>query len=321
MRISPLTLRRASHIPCLLALTLLAPISAGAEPNFFARSLSTAYVSDPSTGDIVSPWVPFQYSTGYFGQGQLTASSVNAGGTFDSRTPEAAASSSLLDGTLHAYAWASSAYSDHGYRGFAADIASLGDRFLAGNGNSGAFSWTPGSQGHFSIQLDGYNYNYTADTQLTFVLGLSITSINGSTSAGGNVTGNLTATGEYTDFSYINPANNMPFALAWSRDPSTGSYTITADFAPGGDFDWSVDLTTTAVVSNNDETAYNDYSNTAHISYAGPEGSTTYSESGLFPNTLAGTPSPVPEPASALMALLGSAAVFSARRRKSANAR
>lgn len=297
---------------CLATFALAAATPALADANFHAYSSSTAYVADLALMDpddplafIVSGWAPFQTSSLGFGQGLTTAYSSNSG-DFDGRYLESTASASLIDGTLKGYAYAAAYPSEHGYMGRAAGYSSLGDRFVIGASSAGAFNWTPESQGHFTIALDGFSFTNAADTQLIFQIGLSITSVDGTRTAGGNVTGFLTATGLQTASSWVSPANTMPLDLSWRRDEGyNGDYRITVDFNPGGDFDWTLSLTTVATVNNDFETSYSDYSHTARLSYWGPEGSTTYSASGEFPGTLPGSPSAVPEPGSALMTLAG----------------
>ena len=100
-------------------------------------------------------------------------------------------------------------------------------------------------------------------------------------------------------------------------DPSTNP-TIDFNFNPNGDFQFL--LTENATIhldaSNQNTSVDLDFSHTIDTTYTGPNGSTTYSASGLFPNTLPDAQAPVaPEPASVAILLVGSAALFRRRRR------
>ncbi len=312
----PASARPARRARPWLAFALLVPLLADAGPNYSAYSDSVAYVQDLPSNLIVSPWSLSQVSGFNDGVGQWSASSTNFGGTFDGRTVSSSGSASLLDGTLHAQSYTSSSASEHGYSTEAHATAILGDRFLAGDSNSSAFSWTPGAQGHFSIQLDGTTVNNTVGGSAFAILSFLITSVNGGKTAFGIFSATRFDAGDEVPSVYIDPDNAMPFSLGWSLDPTSGAYTVTADFNPGGDFDWQISLGTDAELSNDFETASSDFSHTAHIGYTGPDGSTTYSASGVFPGTLAGMPSPVPEPASWVLALCGFAGLFAHRRRR-----
>jgi hypothetical protein len=61
-----------------------------------------------------------------------------------------------------------------------------------------------------------------------------------------------------------------------------------------------------------------DFSHTLTAQYSGPTGTTTHSQSGVFPGTLAlvGT---IPEPGSLVLSCLGVAAVCALRRRRTAD--
>lgn len=111
--------------------------------------------------------------------------------------------------------------------------------------------------------------------------------------------------------------------LAVSPDTPTDIY---YDFNPDGDFEWQLLLDVTAQIdaSLQNVGAVLDFSHTVTTNYVGPVGSTTYSESGLFPTTLSlddlpGNTPAVPEPASAALMGLGCLAMvmgMSRRRNK-----
>lgn len=91
-------------------------------------------------------------------------------------------------------------------------------------------------------------------------------------------------------------------------------------FSPGGDFDWVIFIDSVAQIdaSLQNVSASLDFSSTINTTYQGPPGTTLYSASGLFPNTLpldnAPSSAPVPEPATA--ATLGLAALALTLRRR-----
>ncbi len=318
---SPSIQRAASHARGLLAFSLLAPLLATADPNYSASSTSAAYVFSVPDNAIVSSWTSHQFSSSNNGLGQSSASTQNLGGELDGRSVSSTAASSLADASLRVSAYASGSASEHGYLGIAAGSAYLGDRFIAGSGTSGAFSWTPDSQAQFIIQLDGTSFNSSADNQLMFDLELSIRSLDGSASASSIFYGNLRANGEVTVQSEVGADTTMVFSQHWGYSLVTGAYTLFALFQPNGDFDWNISLSTSARVNNDFETVSNDYSHTAHVSYYAPEGSTTYSDSGVFPGTLAGLPSTVPEPASWALVLCGLAGLATWRKARRGNTR
>ena len=76
-------------------------------------------------------------------------------------------------------------------------------------------------------------------------------------------------------------------------DPTT-PVDVTFTFTPGGDFDWVASLTTNVFLDAALQSvgATLDFANTVVTAYGGPPGTTTYSGSGLFPNTLALTDAP-----------------------------
>ena len=92
-------------------------------------------------------------------------------------------------------------------------------------------------------------------------------------------------------------------------DPSTPTE-IPISFAPGGDFDWFMTLSTTAFIdaSLQNTSVTLDFSHTVDVTYQGPAGTTTYSAgsfSGTQPLGDAPTTAAVPEPSSGLLLAWG----------------
>ncbi len=99
---------------------------------------------------------------------------------------------------------------------------------------------------------------------------------------------------------------------------------VFATFNPNGDFDWVLSLETLVQLDASQQNVSVDlnFANSVETAYEGPAGTTTYSASGLFPNTLRQGQTPgnaVPEPLTAALGIFGvGAAVMAATRRRSA---
>lgn len=124
--------------------------------------------------------------------------------------------------------------------------------------------------------------------------------------------GNPTTTIYYTDQQGKSQA--LTPTAQYSGIPST----ITADFNPGGDFDWVLLLGASGQISGPGDYFDFDLSHTLDLSYAGPQGSVTKSVSGLFSAydaTLADS-NQVPEPSTIALLGLGLAGCVYVRRRR-----
>ena len=203
--------------------------------------------------------------------------------------------------------------------------AIFGDGFRA-QSPSGPFQWTADSTGHFDIQIDG-SVSASPDVTTMGVGGFVILTLYqpGTLNPDQNLVGgpNIIA---YYMWLIGNPNQNIyscdfhgncvPLTPNETYVDFADTINISEDIHPGGDFDWSLILG----FSGQDQYAGNydmDFSHTLNLSYTGPDGSTTGSISGAFPNTtLAIDPIPSPEPVSLSLFGAGLAAVFAARRRK-----
>ena len=203
--------------------------------------------------------------------------------------------------------------------------AIFGDGFRATTPGHQPFNWTSASHSRFTLDLSGtLTASHPLDATFNpdvFVI-LSILEkgtldptqplINGPTALQyffWNI-GNPSTTIYYTDQNHVSQI--LTPTAQYSGIPAT----ITADFNPGGDFDWVLLLGASGQVSGPGDSFDFDLSHTLTLSYSGPDGSVTNSASNLFTNfgpTL--PPSAVPEPSSLLIVLGGLAGVAALRRR------
>jgi hypothetical protein len=111
----------------------------------------------------------------------------------------------------------------------------------------------------------------------------------------------------------------VPFSIdpahVVSINPTTPA-ALQYDFTPNGDFDWLLSLDTSIQLdaSLQNTSATIDLSHTITTSYVGPAGATTYSASGLFPDTLPLSQVPEPGTTSILVVGLGGLALCRGRR-------
>jgi hypothetical protein len=205
--------------------------------------------------------------------------------------------------------------------------AIFGDGFRALTPD-GPFQWTPGSSGRFDITLDG---SVTASPDITTmgVGGFIILAIYqpGTLDPNKNLIGGPNMINYYL-WLVGNPNQNLYSCDFHGNCVALTPNEVFTDFGDdihisqdinvGGDFDWSLTLG----FSGQDAYAgyYDmDFSHTLNLGYTGPDGSTTGSISGAFPNTVRTTdPVPSPEPLTLSLFGAGLAGLAAAKRRRKA---
>lgn len=226
--------------------------------------------------------------------------------------------------------------------------AKFGDTFYAYSGSS-PFVWSPDSQVHFNFAVSGntappstptssFNGSYTALILNTYQSGFSSFLADIVIPARIAYVNNPTSENKAIRDGLEQQLNNMVIldkvwtlgdtnlgagGVLFSDTPesifldSNGTANISYDFNPNGDFEWSLELYSIVTLDGQggDSEGLMDFSHTVKTSYIGPDGTTTYSDSGLFPNT-ASISSAVPEPESYAMFLAGLGLLGFVTRRK-----
>jgi hypothetical protein len=205
--------------------------------------------------------------------------------------------------------------------------AIFGDGFRALTPD-GPFQWTPGSSGRFDITLDG---SVTASPDITTM------------GVGGFIILAIYQPGTLDpDKNLIGGANMINYYLWLVGNPNQNLYScdfhgncvpltpnevftdfgddihISQDINVGSDFDWSLTLG----FSGQDAYAGSydmDFSHTLNLTYTSPDGATTGSISGSFPNTvLTSDPVVAPEPLTLSLFAAGLAGIAAGKRRRKA---
>ena len=121
-------------------------------------------------------------------------------------------------------------------------------------------------------------------------------------------------------FNYLNGTGDAAtaFSFVQSQTHVASSYgninfsdqdfdeTVMAEILVPETFDLMVWMNVESRAYTTDTNVYSvaNFLNTAHVSYSGPDGSTTYSASGLFPGTVSMPTSEVPEPDSLMLSAI-----------------
>jgi hypothetical protein len=191
--------------------------------------------------------------------------------------------------------------------------AYFGDGFRTANPNGSPYTWGPSSSGRFTLNLTGSITSSSSLQSLTsgaFVI-LSIYrpfTLNVDQPAAGVPEvlayyywqlGNPNLFLQTCDYNGVGCFQLTPTAYL-----GTFPQTIVQNINPGSDFDWSLLIGSYGSPGDVLGSFDMDFSHTLNASYQGPVGTTTYSQSGVFPSTLPVPPiSSVPEPTT--VALLG----------------
>lgn len=282
---------------------------------FTSPTSQTWDTTQPWQGDVVSsqtdPTKTALASNGGSHKGAITSSS----GSANLSTAELKASESA---TLSIAASATNARAQVN--------AAFGDGFSVFEPGGGLFSWTSADTVRFTLTVDGHIGSATPNDVLgiDFGFGAPGALANAGKPLGSRVPAGLVTGGflvqDLCSFGLGSNESLLGFmTCGGSLTKSVSgdvSGTIFAEFAPNGNFDWFAGLHLVGAPSGGPGMSDMDFLSTITVAYQGPSGSTTFSQSGVFPGTLA-APATVPEPASFMLLALGIAAVAGHRRSRS----
>jgi hypothetical protein len=244
-----------------------------------------------------------------------TSSATTQSGANDDANAAGRGAADLAAGTLRALAYSRS---DPGYLdgGDTETWVGFGDSFRTFTAGGAPFFWA-GASATMRVDLTGFRSSSGASPYNVGAIAMCVLPAGGLDAFATAIRAN----------NYVEGDDDVDVCLYWqgySLGPGDGDFpalltfpaTVDFTFTPGGDFDWFVFMAL-QVSSDNGGEALADFSNTAHASYTGPDGTVTRSASGLFPGT-----SPledivaVPEPATVVLTSLGVALLAGRRGRR-----
>jgi hypothetical protein len=221
-------------------------------------------------------------------------------------------------GTLRAYAAtqgmeAGAGSTQPGMRATALGTASFGDSFVFGNTNgNGPFSWQPGQRAGFSFVVDGFSSNSLAQpgsfadnswARAGWQLSVNVFQPD----EWGSSIGGLFVSLDKVATNVIRPIevySSSSFDVSVTLNEFS-QWVVTASFAPGGNFNWSVDFSASASVGTDDTVASAAYDHTVRMGFfSNVEELVVGSGSGAFPGTVQAA-SIVPEPGAWALFTLG----------------
>jgi hypothetical protein len=283
-----------------------------------SEAIADTYLSDLANFNIVPGSENWELNSSNTG---LPVTASAAGGNVIVGSLIANASADLSTASLRAFASGNSGLFLPGYQGTASATALISDSFTHMTG-AAPFTWTSANTAEFNIDVSGLgslNTGGAPHPPTTYIMGW--------------VSLNVYSKGFFE--SGLSPFGNAIASFGWGLTPESdmhhdmtndtfrpvdgfvtnGGGQLTADFAPGADFDWQLQLSV-VVAGETGQVPYSgvmDYSHTVTVSYQAPIGADVYSSSGVFPNTAPLAAVPEPETYALMLAGLGLVG-FAARR-------
>jgi hypothetical protein len=298
----PLAITRAYAVSVAAGVALLFANSAWAVPFSQMTSANVGYFYDDGGGFQSPPFSVNQDLNGGLVSNTASAPANGAG------TVTTSASADLGAGTLRAQTTVTSTGAA-GTQIFGNSFARMGDGFRATT-PGGPFSWTPGDTARFTFDITGSVTGRVdiGGSFLSLILFQPGTANTVASQSSGLISSNTWTFG---------PQNQTIANTNIVGSFSTFPQSIVFDFNPGGDFDWMLVLASTGGLpgDNGPGTLDADFAHTVLVNYAGPQGATTTSVSGLF-NNIAPPVAAVPEPGSLGLILLGLLAGICSRKRR-----